>query len=267
MVKRDELVSFLDEYLNISAYPDKSSNGLQVEGGKEEVERVAFTVDTTLRTIERAAKAGADMMIVHHGMIWGGGLEYVTGGVHYKRLKALIEKGLNLYVAHLPPLDAHPEVGNNVELLKLLGLEPKGPFGEYKGLTIGFWSEFREPQPIEKIAQIIAEKLDTTVRTYEFGKREIKMVGAVSGGAGGAFALEEAWRRGGIDLLITGEFGHADYLTAIDLPQSVLVAGHYKTETLALRPDASPQGKIWPGRFLHRRADWALIFEFLYHSA
>ncbi|AMQ18988.1 Nif3-like dinuclear metal center hexameric protein [Thermococcus peptonophilus] len=228
MVKRDELVSFLDEYLNISAYPDKSSNGLQVEG-KEEVERVAFTVDTTLRTIERAAKAGADMMIVHHGMIWGG-LEYVTG-VHYKRLKALIEKGLNLYVAHLP-LDAHPEVGNNVELLKLLGLEPKGPFGEYKGLTIGFWSEFREPQPIEKIAQIIAEKLDTTVRTYEFGKREIKMVGAVSGA--GAFALEEAWRRG-IDLLITGEFGHADYLTAIDLPQSVLVAGHYKTETLGVK--------------------------------
>ncbi|MBP1911836.1 Nif3-like dinuclear metal center hexameric protein [Thermococcus stetteri] len=228
MAKRDELVSFLDEYLNISAYPDKSSNGLQVEG-KEEVERIAFTVDTTLRTIERAAKAGADMMIVHHGMIWGG-INYVTG-LHYKRLKAIIENGLNLYVAHLP-LDAHPEVGNNVELLRLLDLEPKGPFGEYKGLTIGFWGEFEEPQPIEKIAQIVAEKLDTTVRTYEFGKREIKTVGAISGA--GAFALEEAWRKG-IDLLITGEFGHADYLTAIDLPQSVLVAGHYKTETLGVK--------------------------------
>ncbi len=175
------------------------------------------------------------MMVVHHGMIWGGGLEYVTG-VHYRRLKALIENGLNLYVAHLPPLDAHPEVGNNVELLRLLGLEPKGgPFGEYRGLTIGFWGgEFEEPQPIEKIAQIVAEKLDTTVRAYEFGKREIKTVGAISG-AGGAFALEEAWRKG-IDLLITGgEFGHADYLTAVDLPQSVLVAGHYKTETLGVK--------------------------------
>lgn len=227
-MNRDELVSFLDEYLNVPAYPDKSSNGLQVEG-KEEVEKIAFTVDTTLRTIERAVKAGADMMVVHHGMIWGG-LEYVTG-VHYRRLKALIENGLNLYVAHLP-LDAHPEVGNNVELLKLLGLEPKGPFGEYKGLTIGFWGEFEEPQPIEKIAQMVAEKLDTTVRAYEFGKREIKTVGAISGA--GAFALEEAWRKG-IDLLITGEFGHADYLTAVDLPQSVLVAGHYKTETLGVR--------------------------------
>ncbi|MCD6372561.1 MAG: Nif3-like dinuclear metal center hexameric protein [Thermococcus sp.] len=224
MASRDEIVAFLDEYLNVPAYPDKSSNGLQVEG-KEEVERVAFAVDTTLRTIERAVKGKADMLVVHHGMIWGG-LNYITG-IHYKRLKALIENGLNLYVAHLP-LDAHTEVGNNVGLLHLLDLEPKGPFGEYKGLSIGFYGEFEEPQPIEKVAQIMAEKLDTTVRTYEFGEREIKTVGAVSGA--GAFALEEAYRKG-IDLLITGEFSHADYLTAIDLPQSVLVAGHYKTET------------------------------------
>ena len=227
-MNRDELVSFLDEYLQISAYPDKSSNGLQVEG-KEEVERIAFAVDTTLRTIERAAKGKADMLIVHHGMIWGG-LEYVTG-FHYRRLKALMESGLNLYAAHLP-LDAHPEVGNNVGLLRLLGLEPKGPFGEYKGLSIGLYGEFEEPQPIEKVAQIIAEKLDTTVRTYEFGEREIKTIGTISGA--GAFALEEAHRRG-IDLLVTGEFGHADYLTAVDLPQSVLVAGHYKTETLGVK--------------------------------
>ncbi|WP_297510678.1 Nif3-like dinuclear metal center hexameric protein [Thermococcus sp.] len=227
-MNRDELVAFLDDYLQVSAYSDKSSNGLQIEG-KEEVERVAFAVDTTLRTIGMAAKGKTDMLVVHHGMIWGG-LNYVTG-IHYKRLKALFENGINLYVAHLP-LDAHPEVGNNVGLLRLLDLEPKGPFGEYKGLSIGFWGEFKEAQPIEKVAQIIAEKLDTTVKTYEFGKREIKTVGAVSGA--GAFALEEAWRKG-IDLLITGEFGHADYLTAIDLPQSVLVAGHYKTETLGVK--------------------------------
>jgi len=227
-MNRDELVSFLDEYLNIPAFPDKSSNGLQVEG-KEEVERIAFAVDTTLRTIERAVKGKADMLIVHHGMIWGG-LNYITG-IHYKRLKALIENGLNLYAVHLP-LDAHPEVGNNVELLRLLGLEPKGPFGEYKGLSIGFYGEFEKEQPIEKVAQVIAEKLDTTVKTYEFGKRGIKTVGAISGA--GAFALEEAYRRG-IDLLVTGEFTHADYLTAIDLPQSVLVAGHYKTETLGVK--------------------------------
>ncbi len=227
-MNRDELVSFLDEYLNISAYPDKSRNGLQVEG-KKEIERIAFSVDATLRTIEHAAERNADILIVHHGIIWGG-LDYITG-IHYKRLKTLFDAGMNLYAAHLP-LDAHPEVGNNVQLLKLLDLEPKEPFGEYKGLSIGFLGEFKKAEPIEKIARILAERLDTTVKTYNFGKREIRKVGAVSGA--GAFALEEAWRRE-IDLLITGEFGHADYLTALDLGISVAVAGHYKTETLGVK--------------------------------
>ncbi|ASJ15272.1 Nif3-like dinuclear metal center hexameric protein [Thermococcus radiotolerans] len=227
-MNRDELVAFLDEYLNILAYPDKSSNGLQVEG-KAEVERVAFAVDTTLRTIERAARGRADMLIVHHGMIWGG-LSYITG-IHYRRLKALFDAGINLYAAHVP-LDAHPEVGNNVQLLKLLGLEPKEPFGEYKGTTIGFLGEFEEPQPIEKVAQVLAERLGTTVRTYEFGEREIRVVGAITGA--GAFALEEGKRKG-VDLFVTGEFTHADYLTALDLGISVAVAGHYKTETLGVK--------------------------------
>ncbi|ASJ10221.1 Nif3-like dinuclear metal center hexameric protein [Thermococcus sp. P6] len=228
MVGRDELVEFLDGYLRTNEFPDKSSNGLQVEG-KVEIQKVAFAVDTTLRTIEKAVRDKADMLVVHHGMIWGG-LDYVTG-IHYKRLKALIENGLNLYAAHLP-LDAHPEVGNNVGLLKLLGLEPRGAFGDYKGLSIGFWGEFEEPLPVEEVAGIVSKKLNAGVRTYPFGKRDVRTVGAVSGA--GAFALEEAHRKG-IDLLITGEFGHADYLTAVDLPQSVLVAGHYATETLGVR--------------------------------
>ncbi len=227
-MNRDELVAFLDEYLNVQAYPDKSSNGLQVEG-KAEVERVAFAVDATLRTIERAAGGRADMLIVHHGIIWGG-LSHVTG-IHYRRLKALFDAGMNLYAAHIP-LDAHPEVGNNAQLLKLLGLEPREAFGEYKGATIGFLGEFEEPQPIEKVVQVLAERLDTTVRTYEFGEREIGVVGAITGA--GAFALEEGKRKG-VDLFVTGEFGHADYLTALDLGISVAVAGHYKTETLGVK--------------------------------
>ncbi|ANF22331.1 Nif3-like dinuclear metal center hexameric protein [Thermococcus piezophilus] len=228
MVARDEIVTFLNEYLNINAFPDKSNNGLQVEG-TEEVERIAFTVDTTLKTIERAAKARADMMIVHHGMIWGG-IDYVTG-VTYRRLKALFDAGISLYVAHVP-LDAHPEVGNNVQLLQLLGLEPKEPFGEYGGVTIGYIGEFEETKPVEEVAQVLAEKLDTTVKTYEFGAREVRRVGAITGAGG--FALEEAKRKN-LDLFVLGEFTHANYLTAMDLGISIAVAGHYKTETLGVK--------------------------------
>ena len=228
-MNRDEIVAFLNKYLNIDVYPDKSRNGLQVEG-KKEVEKIAFAVDACMDTFVKAKALGADMLIVHHGLIWGG-IEYVRGLVQ-KRLKFLLENELNLYAAHLP-LDLHPEVGNNAQLLKLLGLEPKEPFGSYNGLSIGYISEFDEPKPLPLIAQILVEKLKTDyVKAYEFGVEEIKRVGVVSGRGG--FAIPEAIEKG-VDLFITGEFLHDDYHTAKEGRLSVIAAGHYASETLGVK--------------------------------
>ncbi|RLF86069.1 Nif3-like dinuclear metal center hexameric protein [Thermococci archaeon] len=229
MVNRDEIVNFLDEYLNVLAFPDKSRNGLQVEG-KEEVEKIAFAVDACMDTFIKARTFGADMLIVHHGLIWGG-IEYVRGLVQ-KRLKFLLENELNLYAAHLP-LDLHPEVGNNAQLLKLLELEPREPFGSYNGLNIGYISEFDEPKPLPLVAQILVEKLKTDyVKAYEFGVEEIRRVGVVSGRGG--FAIPEAIEKG-VNLFITGEFLHDDYHTAKEGRLSVIAAGHYASETLGVK--------------------------------
>ncbi len=229
MVSRAEIVAFLDEYLSIGSFPDKSRNGLQVEG-KEEVERVAFAVDACMDTFVKAKALGADMLIVHHGLIWGG-IEYVRGLVQ-KRLKFLLENEINLYAAHLP-LDVHPEVGNNAQLLKLLGLEPKEPFGGYNGIKIGYLGEFQEPKPLPLVAQILVEKLKTDyVKGYEFGVEEIKHVAVVSGRGG--FAIPEAIEKG-VDLFITGEFLHDDYHTAKEGKLNVIAAGHYATETLGVK--------------------------------
>ena len=229
MVNRDEIVNFLNEYLNVLAFPDKSRNGLQVEG-KEEVEKIAFAVDACMDTFIKARAFGADMLIVHHGLIWGG-IEYVRGLVQ-KRLKFLLENELNLYAAHLP-LDLHPEVGNNAQLLKLLELEPREPFGSYNGLNIGYISEFDEPKPLPLVAQILVEKLKTDyVKAYEFGVEEIRRVGVVSGRGG--FAIPEAIEKG-VNLFITGEFLHDDYHTAKEGRLSVIAAGHYASETLGVK--------------------------------
>ena len=229
MVNRDEIVNFLDEYLNVLAFPDKSRNGLQVEG-KEEVEKIAFAVDACMDTFIKARAFGADMLIVHHGLIWGG-IEYVRGLVQ-KRLKFLLENELNLYAAHLP-LDLHPEVGNNAQLLKLLELEPREPFGSYNGLNIGYISEFDESKPLPLVAQILVEKLKTDyVKAYEFGVEEIRRVGVVSGRGG--FAIPEAIEKG-VNLFITGEFLHDDYHTAKEGRLSVIAAGHYASETLGVK--------------------------------
>src|SRR5579872_3890698 len=140
----DELVSYLDSYLDIDRVPDYKDayNGLQVEG-RAEVRHVAVAVDACLATIESAVGSGADMMIVHHGLFWGRKAP-ITGTV-YRRLAALIKNDISLYACHLP-LDAHPEVGNNHVLARRLGLTVGGLWGDHDGVPIGVYAETDQPR-------------------------------------------------------------------------------------------------------------------------
>ncbi|RLI79860.1 Nif3-like dinuclear metal center hexameric protein [Archaeoglobales archaeon] len=226
-MRLEEIVSFLDEYLELEKFKDSSNNGLQVEGVKE-VKKVAFAVDACLEVFKRATMINANLVVVHHGLIWGG-ISYVKGIV-FRRLKFLIENGISLYAAHLP-LDVHKEVGNNAMLLKILGLNANNPFGEYKGVKIGWMDSFDEPKPLDEIVRLIEDNLNVRAVVLDFGG-DIKRVAAVSGK--GAFAINEAVESD-VDLLITGEAEHEAYHTAKEGKLNVIFAGHYATETLGVK--------------------------------
>src|SRR5881296_2603102 len=134
-----ELVSYLDGYLRVAEVPDAphALNGLQV-ANHGTVSRVAAAVDLCDATVGMAAEQGADLLLVHHGLFWGG-LKPLTGP-GYRRAAGLIGRGIALYSAHLP-LDLHPEVGNNPVLARRLGVSPRGEFGEEYGVRIGVWGE------------------------------------------------------------------------------------------------------------------------------
>jgi dinuclear metal center YbgI/SA1388 family protein len=225
-MKLEELVGYLDSYLDIKSFRDSSSNGLQIEG-KKNVSRVAFAVDACIGSFKKAKEMNADLLIVHHGLIWGG-LKFVRGLI-YERLKFLMESRISLYVAHLP-LDAHPEVGNNVQILKLLGAEPESFFAEYEGKKIGVYGRIKE-QRMTSLENELEMKLKTKVRALRFGQNKVKRISVVSGS--GAFAIEEASEIS--DCLITGEYRHEAYHAAKELEFNVIFAGHYATETLGLK--------------------------------
>jgi dinuclear metal center YbgI/SA1388 family protein len=221
-----EVVNFLDKYLEINRFRDSSSNGLQISGGRD-VERIAFAVDACMETFQRAKDLNSDMVVVHHGLIWGG-LKYIKG-VLYNRLKYLMESGISLYVAHLP-LDAHPEIGNNVQILKLLGAEVESFFAEVDGREIGACGRIK-PKKTDELVNEIEIKFNTTARFLNFGKDEIERISVVSGG--GSFAIEEASKIS--DCLVTGEVKHEAYHTTKELGFNVIFAGHYATETVGLK--------------------------------
>ncbi|MBN2528999.1 MAG: Nif3-like dinuclear metal center hexameric protein [Deltaproteobacteria bacterium] len=228
MANRNEIVSFLDDYLAIGQVSDKSINGLQVEGATD-VSRVALATDAALATYEKAHAAGAQMMIVHHGFIWGG-LKTITGR-HYQHIKTLINYNLNLYAAHLP-LDMHPEVGNNALLAKISKIKRIKPFGEYMGTSIGFGGTLPEPLTLKELEAIYEKALDTKANSIAFGPKKIEKVAFISGG--GASTLAEAITLG-YDCLITGEGSHDKYHEAREGNIHLMYLGHYKTETAGVK--------------------------------
>jgi dinuclear metal center YbgI/SA1388 family protein len=235
-ITRSGLVRYLDGYLKIGSIPDSSLNGLQVEG-RARIERAAFAVDASLETIRAAARAGAGILIVHHGLFWGRG-ERITG-VMRKRIGALLASDLSLYAAHLP-LDCHEEVGNNVEIARLLGLSLGEKFADYHGVLIGFTARAKTPLTRAALVRTVEKRLRCRVARLDFGPARIRAVGIVSGGAA-EYAVEA--KTLGCDAFITGETSHSAYHPAKEARINVIYAGHYASETVGVKALARHLGR------------------------
>ncbi len=228
-MKRDELVRYLDDYLNIKAIQDSSNNGLQVEGA-DEVSRVALAVDSGLAALDGAAQAGAQMLIVHHGLFWSKPI--LVTGLHRLRVGRLIESNVSLYAAHLP-LDYHGEVGNNAVLCRLLGVDDVAPFGEYGSLHAGLAGRLPAALSLGEFMTRVEQVVqDQVVQVWPFGPQAVQRVAVISGGA--AFLLGQA-AAAGVDVYLTGEVSHGYYHDAQELELNVVFGGHYATETVGLR--------------------------------
>ena len=226
-MNRDALVTYLDDYLDCRGSADYSDNGLQVEGGAE-ITRLVFAVDACQETIAGAVAAGAQMLIVHHGLFWGKVLRIV--GPHRRRVQALLDGDCSLYAAHLP-LDRHPEVGNNAQLARLLGLTVVGGLGEAFGLPVGVIAT-AVATPRAVLVARLAASLSVTPLVLPGGPEQVQRIGIISGGAARDISTAAA---AGCDTYITGETSHSSYHDAAEYGVNVIYAGHYATETVGLK--------------------------------
>jgi dinuclear metal center YbgI/SA1388 family protein len=228
-MKLESLVQFLDGYLEVAGFPDYDGahNGLQVES-EGPIRKVGAAVDASGASISAAANRECDLLLVHHGLFWGGAAP-VTGR-RYRRLAALLRNGVALYSAHLP-LDAHPEVGNCIRLARALGVEVEERFGTFADADIGWRGRVQE-QGREELRERIAETVGREVRLLAGGPERVRTVGVVTGGA--ASMIPDA-ARAGLDAFVTGEGAHHTYFDAVELGVNVYYAGHYATETWGVR--------------------------------
>ena len=228
MNKMDKIVTYLDNTLKNDDIPDYPGaiNGLQLRGTSK-ILKVGAAVDAALHVIEKAIKSKVDLLIVHHGLFWGGAQK--IDGALYKKIKLSMDAGMAIYSSHIP-LDVHPKYGNNVLLAKALGLRKGTPFLDWKGIKIGlkYNSKIKRKTLIRKIEKT----LNVKVHLAPGGKEEVKKIGIVTGGAG---SMIESVANQGIDTFITGEGAHHTYTLAEELGVNLIYAGHYSTETFGVK--------------------------------
>ena len=210
-MKQEKITDWIAKTLDVASFDDVSNNGVQIARRGEDVRKVAFAVDASAQSVADAVAAGAQLLVVHHGISWGGGIRRLDGGV-YNVVKTAMDADLALYAVHLP-LDAHPKYGNNFELARYLGLKNLKPSFTYHGRPIGVRG------------------------TLPNGKR----VGICSGG-GGSFAPEA--QAIGCDLYITGEADWGETIAAENIGMPMICAGHYQTETFGVKALAAAMKKV-----------------------
>ena len=216
------LVTHCDRLLRTAEFRDwdGAANGLQVENDGS-VTRIAAAVDASLTTVKLAAAAGADLLLVHHGLFWGPSHPWT--GRRRELLQCLIENNLAVYSSHLP-LDAHPQLGNNARLAAALGLRRLKPFFFEKGQFIGLQSS--TPLSRDELAARLTTALGTPPKLLPGGKATCRRIGIVTGGAGANLKLAATE---GVDTFITGEGPHWTYALAEDLGLNVFYGGDRKS--------------------------------------
>lgn len=223
-VSRSALQSAFDGLLQPAAFKDYGPNGLQVEG-KQNIRKVVSGVTACLALIDAAIEAGADALFVHHGLFWRGQDGRVTGWMK-QRLSRLLQHEINLFAYHLP-LDAHPTLGNNAQLARLLGIqwidaEPER-FGDQ---SLGFMG-VRAERSAATLAVWVERQLGRPVTLIAPNERPIEKVALCAGGAQGYF---EAAISAGADVFITGEISEPQAHYARESGVAYIACGHHASE-------------------------------------
>jgi dinuclear metal center YbgI/SA1388 family protein len=224
MARRDEILEFAAELLDLESFRDYGPQGLQVAGA-EDVSKMVCAVSSSLALFERAASAGAELVIVHHGLLWDNEPRVIDAGVR-RRLQALFDADLTLAGYHLA-LDAHPEVGNNALLARELGVEVDSQFAE-----IGVGGRLPAPEPVGSFLTRIRERIAPEPLVFQEGPAQVERVAIVSGG-GGRHLAEAAGAA--YDLFLTGEPEEPSLHLARELGITFVAAGHYATERLGIQ--------------------------------
>lgn len=222
-MKINDLNDYLNQLLQPERFSDYCPNGLQVEG-KPEINKIVTGVTASMELLQAALQANADAIFVHHGYFWRNEALPITG-IKKQRIQFLLQHEINLFAYHLP-LDMHSELGNNVMLVKQLGL------------TVTKWvdmlaiAELSQLHTLQTFAELIETKLNRKPQVIGDGQKQIKNIALCTGAAQGY--IEQAVAAD-VDVYISGEISEQTVHVARETGMSYISAGHHATERYGIQ--------------------------------
>ncbi|KJH80047.1 Nif3-like dinuclear metal center hexameric protein [Stutzerimonas stutzeri] len=233
------LVEEADRYLSAAKISDYCPNGLQVEG-RPQVRRIVSGVTASQALLDAAVEAQADVVLVHHGYFWKNEDPRVVG-IKQRRLKTLLSHDISLLAYHLP-LDVHPEVGNNVQLAKMLGLTVEGPLEPDNPRSVGLVGSLDSPLAPADFMRRVESALGREPLMIE-GAEPIRRIAWCTGGAQGY--IDQAVTAG-VDAYLTGEVSEPTVHIARENGLSFFAAGHHATERYGVQALGEYLAKRFP---------------------
>ncbi|MEO2266535.1 Nif3-like dinuclear metal center hexameric protein [Pseudoalteromonas sp. YIC-656] len=222
-MKRSELLAFLNETLAPNQINDFCPNGLQIEG-KDQISKIVTGVTASQALVDKAVELNADALVVHHGYFWKGESQVITG-MKQRRIKALLDADINLIAYHLP-LDIHPQLGNNAQLAKLLGIELQGAM-ESSAVSVPVWGKLINPVTGGEFAKRIESVLGRAPLSSLVRDEVIETIGLCTGGGQGYIDLAA---QQGLDAYLTGEASEQTIHSSREQGIDFFAAGHHATE-------------------------------------
>ncbi len=221
MVKINELVHYTQQLLEVERFKDYCPNGLQVQGA-DEIRKIVTGVTASMALLEAAHQANADLILVHHGYFWRNEDPRIIG-IKRNRIAFLLQNNLNLMAYHLP-LDAHPQLGNNAQLGKRLGIVPIGFAGESNIIAYG---QLHYPMNLHDFAKHLEVVLQRAPLVIGNPQKIVENIAWCTGAAQGYIdtAIEL-----GVDVFISGEISEQTTHQAVENNISYIAAGHHVTE-------------------------------------
>ena len=220
-----EIMQIMEKEFPLETAYEWDNCGLLLGDKNKEVTKIFLTLDVTEETAKEAVSCGADMIISHHPLLFGGTKRITSETPEGRTIMLLLENKISVYAAH-----TNCDVAKNGINARLAELFELSDVENLEDSGLGRIGKLKKEISLSDFAELVKERLSTPfVRIAGDEKRMIKTVAIGSGACSDSIPVAVLK---GADVMLTADTKYHEMLNCTACGIAVIDAGHYPTEII-----------------------------------